>query len=156
VLGAFARSLGLRDNPTINELAAVPLLAGNSFDLVTALFDTANCPTAGYTTLSIEQVVELRLSSRCRRRAHLQIIVNPTPQIPAPDEPSLHSRSMGICLACQPPGKEPRPGGPVTRLAGLEQIVGEPSSSAPFSNLICNGSGQSHGARPRGWQSGSN
>ena len=56
--GCLRQIVGSRDNPTINELAAVPLLAGNSFDLVTALFKYRQLPDSGYTTFAIEQVVE--------------------------------------------------------------------------------------------------
>ena len=46
--------VGSHDNLTIIELAAVPLLAGNSFDLVTALFKHHQLPDGGYTTFAIE------------------------------------------------------------------------------------------------------
>jgi hypothetical protein len=50
--------VGSHDNLTIIELATVPLLAGDCFDLVTALFKHRQLPDGGYTTFAIEQVVE--------------------------------------------------------------------------------------------------
>ena len=63
--------LGLHNDPAVLQLAAVPFLAGDGFDFITALFKHRQLSHGGDATFALEQVVECVSRHVARNRCPL-------------------------------------------------------------------------------------